>query len=32
MFTPLPWAGFVLNSQVWFICRPKGASANERSE
>jgi hypothetical protein len=24
MFTPLPWAGSVLNSQVWFICRPKG--------
>ena len=23
-FTPLPWAGSVLNSQVWFICRPKG--------
>jgi len=22
-FTPLPWAGSVLNSQVWFICRPK---------
>jgi SAM-dependent methyltransferase len=23
MFTPLPWAGSVLNSQVWFICRPR---------
>jgi SAM-dependent methyltransferase len=21
-FSPLPWAGSVLNSQVWFICRP----------
>jgi SAM-dependent methyltransferase len=21
-FSPLPWAGPVLNSQVWFICRP----------
>lgn len=23
-FSPLPWAGALLNSQVWFICRPKG--------
>jgi SAM-dependent methyltransferase len=22
MFSPLSWAGAVLNSQVWFICRP----------
>ena len=22
-FTPLPWAKSVLNSQVWFICRPR---------
>jgi SAM-dependent methyltransferase len=22
-FSPLPWAGSVLNSQVWFICRPR---------
>lgn len=21
-FTPLSWAGAVLNSQVWFVCRP----------
>jgi SAM-dependent methyltransferase len=21
-FSPLPWAGSLLNSQVWFICRP----------
>ena len=21
-FTPLPWAGSVVNSQVWFVCRP----------
>jgi SAM-dependent methyltransferase len=22
-FSPLPWAGALLNSQVWFICRPR---------
>src|SRR5207237_5135914 len=22
-FSPLPWAGPALNSQVWFICRPR---------
>lgn len=22
-FSPLPWAGAVLNSQVWFMCRPR---------
>jgi SAM-dependent methyltransferase len=22
-FSPLPWAGSILNSQVWFICRPQ---------
>ena len=22
-FSPLPWAGSLLNSQVWFICRPQ---------
>jgi SAM-dependent methyltransferase len=22
-FSPLPWAGPLLNSQVWFICRPR---------
>jgi SAM-dependent methyltransferase len=22
-FSPLPWAGSLLNSQVWFICRPR---------
>ena len=26
-FSPLPWAGSVLNSQVWFICRPRQLSA-----
>ncbi len=23
MFTPLRWAGSLLNSQVWFVCRPR---------
>ena len=23
MFSPLPWAGSALNSQVWFVCRPQ---------
>jgi SAM-dependent methyltransferase len=22
-FTPMPWCGAVLNSQVWFVCRPR---------
>jgi SAM-dependent methyltransferase len=22
-FSPLPWAGSLLNSQVWFVCRPQ---------
>jgi SAM-dependent methyltransferase len=22
-FSPLPWAGSALNSQVWFVCRPR---------
>jgi SAM-dependent methyltransferase len=22
-FSPLPWAGATLNSQAWFVCRPK---------
>jgi 2-polyprenyl-3-methyl-5-hydroxy-6-metoxy-1,4-benzoquinol methylase len=23
LFSPLPWAGALLNSQVWFVCRPR---------
>ena len=25
-FSPVPWGGSVLNSQVWFMCRPRAAT------